>query len=344
MNKVYQLIVAIIAVAAVGVTAYAQDTVSAEQTAQPIEVSSDEFVAQYVGAQPVAFQSNKMCYIPEKQAFVAIDSIDCAIDLVRRMVVDGRDTMERIGRYVTDDLYKRHDLKNIHRPRSVWVMGDKIVYLASSAKDSAHIGVLSMLPDTNGNLIPVQSNDGNDVIIGLNFNAYAFDVNEDMGEFVVVGTNPLGYSIAVFDMAKGIENMTLKGKPFNYKVKKQAELIKDSDPYGIGLTLVAVIVVFTALISICLLLKLFARIMLAHKERKAKKDESKAAKAAAPAAADNKAAGNVDQEVYAAIATAIYLFNEELHDDENMVITIQPTDTPWNAKVYNMNQYFNNRK
>lgn len=344
MNKVYKLVMALfVGVVMLGVAAYAQEPEVEGQAIEPQDSVTDEgFVAKYAGAMPVAFQSNKMCYIPEKQAFVAIDSIDCAIDLVRRMTVDGRDTMERIGRFHTDNTYKRHDLKNIHRPRSVWVMGDKIIFLASSAKDSAHIGVLSMLPDTNGNLIPVQSNDGNDVMIGLNFNAYAFDINMETGELVVVGTNPQGYSIEVFDITDGIENMVVKGAPFNYRVKKQAELIKDSDPYGIGLTLVAVIVVFTALICICLIMKAFAGIMMRHKNRK---DKKAAAKESEKKPEPKKESGKADNEVYAAIATAIYLYNEELHDDEDMVITIQPADhTPWNNKAYNMNQYFNNRK
>ena len=47
-----------------------------------------------------------------------------------------------------------------------------------------------------------------------------------------------------------------------------------------------------------------------------------------------------------AIATAIYLYNEELHDDEDMVLTIQDVQrawTPWNDKRFNMNQYFNRK-
>ncbi|MCF0211812.1 MAG: hypothetical protein HUK17_02820 [Bacteroidales bacterium] len=51
-------------------------------------------------------------------------------------------------------------------------------------------------------------------------------------------------------------------------------------------------------------------------------------------------------EVYAAIAAAIHLYNQELHDEEPTVITIQKTErswTPWNAKYISMNHYFQNR-
>ena len=40
-------------------------------------------------------------------------------------------------------------------------------------------------------------------------------------------------------------------------------------------------------------------------------------------------------------------YDEEMHDEENTVITIQKVErawTPWNAKFYNMNHYFNNNK
>ncbi|MBQ3950362.1 MAG: hypothetical protein II661_07810, partial [Bacteroidales bacterium] len=58
-------------------------------------------------------------------------------------------------------------------------------------------------------------------------------------------------------------------------------------------------------------------------------------------------ASETSGEIYAAIAAAIYLYDEEMHDEENTVITIQKVErawTPWNAKFYNMNHYFNNNK
>ena len=66
--------------------------------------------------------------------------------------------------------------------------------------------------------------------------------------------------------------------------------------------------------------------------------------AAVAAAAE---AASQEGDLYAAIAAAIHLYNDELHDEEETVITIQKVErewTPWNAKYYNMNQYFNNRK
>lgn len=299
------------------------------------------------GQQPVTFQSNKICFIPAMQAYVVVDSTDCAVDLVVREE-DG--SMKLIGRHVTDSLYKRHDLKNIHRPRSVWVLGDNIVYLASSAKDSAHIGILTMEP------MPIE--EGEHVAklnyafgkeksyFGLHFNAYAFDVNPMTKEMTVVGTNALGYSIAILDMTNFPEELSFKGEPYNYHKKKQSEVIADSDPYGVGLTVVAVSVVFIALICVCLIMLGYGSAIRNWNEKRKNKGEAKnqSAVSSQPAAVSDKK--DVDGEVYAAIATAIYLFNEELHDDEDMVITIQDVQrawTPWNDKRFNMNQYFNKR-
>lgn len=296
--------------------------------------------------QPVTFQANQICYIPQMQAYVVVDSTDCAVDLVIREA----DTMRIVGRHVTDSLYKRHDLKNIHRPRSVWVLGDKIIYLASSAKDSAHIGILSMEP------MPIE--EGEHVAklnyafgkeksyFGLNFNAYAFDINPMANEMTVVGTNPLGYSIAIIDLSNFPNELSFKGKPYNYHKKKQSEVIAASDPYGVGLTVVAVAVVFIALICVCLIMLGYGSAIRNWNEKRKQKDEAKKQIVASDQQAAVSDKKDVDGEVYAAIATAIYLYNEELHDDEDMVITIQDVQrawTPWNDKRFNMNQYFNKR-
>ena len=103
--------------------------------------------------------------------------------------------------------------------------------------------------------------------------------------------------------------------------------------------MVAVAVVFLALLFISLILKGYGNVIIRTQDKKAKKSAAKDnSVVASPSSA--KTAG----EVYAAIATAIYLYDEEMHDEEDTVITIQKVErawTPWNAKFYNMNHYFN---
>lgn len=274
------------------------------------------------------------CFVPYMGAFVVVDSVDNAIDLIVR---EGTE-MRRAGRYTVDQYKGRHDVAHILHPKSVMVIGDKILFLASSVKDTSYLGVLGMEPQGDS-LVCLQK-------VGFNCQAQAMSLCEPTHELMVVGKNPQGYDIKVLHMQDGPENVVAeKVESFHYLVPKQSDRIKESDPVGIGLTVVAVSVVFLALLCICLILKGYAGAIRNVQNRKAQKLSAKTTaeggKTVAVAPADT--AG----DVYAAISAAIYLYNEELHDDEDTIITIQKVErawTPWNAKFYNMNHYFNNRK
>ena len=168
-------------------------------------------------------------------------------------------------------------------------------------------------------------------------------MHREHGVLRVAGRNPDGYDINLLPLHRMDFEAFSNGEivTHHYRVAKQAEKIRQSDPVGIGLTAVAVAVVFLALVCISLILQGSGKLMSGMDDKKKKGDKKKggAAIAAAASAADKEG------EVYAAIAAAIHLFNNELHDEEDAVITIQKVErewTPWNAKYYNMNQYFNN--
>lgn len=281
---------------------------------------------------PMDFTSNEACYIPEKKAFVLIDSIDCAVDLLVRQA----DGLQRVGRFTTDTYRGRHDLVNILRPKSVSVLGDKILVLASSKKDTSYLAVVSM--------DPVKCNDeqGFDSlkavsVIGFSSNAYAFHVDPANNEIIAVGKNPVGYDINFVSFANGVENIT-SSDAFHYHVPKQSERIQASDPYGAGLAVVAISVVFFALVCIMFMMGGYGKLIQRFQNRK-----QASGKATATSGTGNAPEG----EVYAAIAAAIYAYSQDLHDVEDTVITIQKTErawTPWNAKFYNMNRYFSVRK
>lgn len=281
---------------------------------------------------PMDFSSNEACYIPEKKAFVLIDSIDCAVDLLVRQA----DGLQRVGRFTTDTYRGRHDLVNILRPKSVSVLGDKILVLSSSKKDTSYLAVVSM--------DPVKCNDeqGFDSlkavsVIGFSSNAYAFHVDPANNEIIAVGKNPVGYDINFVSFANGVENITSSGA-FHYHVPKQSERIQASDPYGAGLAVVAISVVFFALVCIMFMMGGYGKLIQRFQNRK-----QASGKATATSGTGNAPEG----EVYAAIAAAIYAYSQDLHDVEDTVITIQKTErawTPWNAKFYNMNRYFSVRK
>lgn len=273
--------------------------------------------------QPVEFQSVKICYAPMRDMFVAIDSVECSVHLVKME----EESLDTVASYQTDNIHKRHDLKNILRPVSVGFMGPYVVVLASAVNDTAYVGLF------DESLKPVARR---------SFKSPMYAMHMEPGRLFVVGRNPYGYDINIIPVEdpEDLEGFE-KGEMLShhYRVAKQAEKIKNSDPIGIGLTAVAVAVVFLALVCISLILQGSGKLMSGMDDKK-KKDKKKggAAVQASAAAADKEG------EIYAAIATAIHLYNDELHDEEDAVITIQKVErewTPWNAKYYNMNQYFN---
>lgn len=288
---------------------------------------------------PMEFRSTPSCYVPQTGAMVLVDSIDCAIDLLVRQ--EGKFT--RVGRYVTDIASGRHDLVNIVRPVSVTVVGDRILLLASSAKDSSYLAVISMAAPK-----PAMGKDEFDSLqliacVGFNHSSYAFQIDEPNGEILVVGKNAVGYDIDIIDINEGIEQLSADKvcDRFHYHVPKQSERIQASDPKGVGLTIVAIVVVFLLLTVVCFIMKGFASGVEKVQNRNVKK---------AVAANPNTVVTNtakVPGDVYAAIAAALYCYEEDLHDEEDTILTIQKVErawTPWNAKFYNMNHYFSTRK
>lgn len=275
----------------------------------------------------IDFQSVKICYAPDLGAFVAIDSVECSVHLVK--IGEDR-TMDTSASFKTDNTYKRHDLKNILRPVSVSAMGPYVLVLASAVNDSAYVAIL----DSNLNELARRP-----------FQSPMYAMHRQGGTLIVLGRNPYGYDINVLPLHRLDLEQFANGQimTHHYRVAKQSEKIKSADPMGIGLTATAVAVVFIALVCIALIIAGSGKLIVGAEKRSKEKGTSTKSPAVKPVSSGSSA----EEEIYAAIAAAIHLYNDELHDEEDTVITIQKVErewTPWNAKYYNMNQYFNNRK
>lgn len=274
----------------------------------------------------VEFQSVKMCFAPQLSAFVAVDSVECSVHLVA--LVDGK--LDTVGCFKTDDIHKRHDLKNILRPVSVSAMGEYILVLASAKNDTAYVAIL----DKEMHELARRS-----------FSSPMYAMHREHGMLMVVGRNPYGYDINLLPL-HGLDPEAFANGDIlvhHYRVAKQAEKIKHSDPVGVGLSATAVAVVFLALVCIFLLISGDGKLIMSIEERRKKKANQPKERAIKPVSNGSSS----EDEILAAIGTAIFLYNDELHDEEETVITIQKAErewTPWNAKYYNMNHYFNNRR
>ena len=103
------------------------------------------------------------------------------------------------------------------------------------------------------------------------------------------------------------------------------------DPYGIGMTLVAMSVVFLSLIVLYITFKNIAKLFAYDFKAKPKGTEV----GVEPANKKNEET----LELGAAIAMALHLYQNELHDHENTLLTIKKVNgnySPWSSKIYGM--------
>lgn len=273
-------------------------------------------------APAMEFQANKACFVAAQGAYVVIDSVDNTIDICRV----GDSSLVRESAYLVDIIEHRYDVKDIIRPVDVKVVDDHILFLGTSKNDSSYLGIL----DFSGKLVATYP-------MSCHSDAFALTQTPCGHAIVMVaGFNKQGYSLHTFVKGEAWDNMVEQPKlTTDYHRPLQSERIKESDPVGVGLTVIAILVVFLALVFVACMIALLSKIIRASEERKAAKEAAPKAEAAAAAPA---AAGNKDAEVYAAIAAAIHMYMDELHDEESNIITIEEKCTPWNSKAYNMNQ------
>jgi hypothetical protein len=254
-------------------------------------------------------------------------------------------TVNIAGCFLTDDrsdlkksIIPKGDLKTKIGPRQT------VIFYASGngGKDGTFYTNFEVRP---GSTLYLVSNDGRTVIdslaipanvpVGMSMAKRAFDLRQKKFE-------PLPDPMVP---SPGIYNGDLNAA-------SKAEAMKEKDPHGGILSLVAVTVVFSALAILWFLFWLFfdrpAKKAAAAKNQPPKpKKEKKSKKAAALAPAKP---GEVSDEIaavialamdmeqggddYAAIAMAMHLyFSDAVHDTESFVLTMRPKDgSAWNDK------------
>lgn len=121
---------------------------------------------------------------------------------------------------------------------------------------------------------------------------------------------------------------------------KGSDTILEKDPVGIYVTIVSVVTVLVALISLTILVQLFANIMVRSAQKKASQTKAKSVvmddmKVTVPVGQDSV----VNGEIIAAIALAVKLNRTEIHDHESDVITINKVArvySPWSSKIHGL--------
>jgi glutaconyl-CoA/methylmalonyl-CoA decarboxylase subunit delta len=108
--------------------------------------------------------------------------------------------------------------------------------------------------------------------------------------------------------------------------------LNGSDPWGIGMMVVTMIIVLIALIVMYIVFRYVARIYTMDlRKRFLKKKGKEEQEGKLPSIQDTTG------ELGAAIGLALYYYQNQLHDHENAILTIQKVGriySPWSSKIY----------
>jgi len=128
----------------------------------------------------------------------------------------------------------------------------------------------------------------------------------------------------------------------NHTIEKMArsEAFRQADPSGIVLTITNLVIVAIALTMLFFEFKYMGNYHVKLAKRKTEKikvDQTEHTKAVA-----GKQIDVISNDALAAIAIALYKYSKELHDNEEMVLTINKVSkaySPWSSKIYGLRQF-----
>lgn len=196
----------------------------------------------------------------QTQTIAVIDTPENTIAILSRNA-SGFDVVKEV---LVDVTKKRHDVQFIYNPKSVAIYDHNVIFLASN-RDSCYFRVMDLK--------------GNDIYLSPKFsgNASAFSYDKATKRLYIAGNNARGYNIFDIDVSNGFSNIVIdtistdKAAFKNYTIPKKADEIKKHDKYGLGLTVIAMSTVFSALIIISIVLMGFAKILRNARKTRAKK-------------------------------------------------------------------------
>lgn len=301
----------------VGLTVKAENQDSVPAVQENPNTIEDPLIQQY------------FCVDSKTEHLVVLDTAENKV-VILKCNTDNLDTVRTV---LVDVVRKRHDVEMIYRPKSVAIYDGNVVFLASN-RDSSYISVLSLK--------------GDQIYLSPKFSgaATAFSYNQVTKKLYIAGLNAAGFNVFDIDVSKGFSNIkidsvsTPEATYLSYQIPKQSEQMGEHDPYGVALTVIAMTTVFFALFIISVFLmglsKGLKKMQQSRALKKAPQEDKQEIKAKVKT--EEEAAG----DVIAAISAAIYMYNDELHDEENTILTINKVNrrySPWASKINNMNVY-----
>jgi glutaconyl-CoA/methylmalonyl-CoA decarboxylase subunit delta len=108
------------------------------------------------------------------------------------------------------------------------------------------------------------------------------------------------------------------------------------DPYGIGMIVIALSIVFLVLTFIYMIFRTLGKLMVKGAQKKVDKIVQKGESTVGVGPA------SITSETLAAIGLALHLYSSQQHDLESMKITIQKVSkmySPWSSKIYTLREW-----
>ena len=143
--------------------------------------------------------------------------------------------------------------------------------------------------------------------------------------------NELGEEVVVW---KTLDKITPASANDHTRKASSGEKFVIMDPTGVGMAVIAMMVVFTSLALLYLIFKSTGSYF--------SKSAAKKLKPQVEAGVEPAKISDMSGEVSAAISMALYLYSTNLHVQENTVLTIKKvarTYSPWSSKIYSLRKY-----
>ncbi len=262
-------------------------------------------------------QPQNMIYDEKNKVFYVINVNNNSLDIIDYSNIDSLKIISKI------------DLSPYGKTPVALAFADKKITVAIQNEFAIDSGKVVFF-HANGNFIK-------EFAVAPNVTGIAFD--EAVKKVYVSHFYKLGYKINVIDYSNGVENLTDDNlRTLTYEKEKAADSFILIDPTGIGMTMIAMSVVFVALILLYLVFKYIGKLNTSHSKRKSLIKQGKIEEA-------SKISEDAPGDVYAAIAIALHLYQTQLHDEENTVITMEKVArsySPWSSKIYGLRQYNKN--
>ena len=168
--------------------------------------------------------------------------------------------------------------------------------------------------------------------------------NQSYGRIDEATSNLMAFSPKAWEVKDGSDKKYVTPSTNNQTLDKNAKIEKfeQHDEVGIGMSITAMTVVFCGLILLYISFKVVGNLAIKLSKRNAMK---------AHGITDHKEAKEMDLgqrpgEVFAAIAMAMHEYQEDVHDVEDMRLTINKvkrTYSPWSSKIYMLRETPNKR-